>query len=114
MAQQHFDAVVVQGDTMFAVNAKAVANLAMKYHLPSAGIIEFARAGGLIGNGVDLIEAHRKLAVYVDKILKGAKPGDLPMEQATNFSLVINAKTARALGIAIPQSLLLRADEVIE
>jgi putative ABC transport system substrate-binding protein len=99
---------------MFAVNGKAIAELAIKHRLPSAGIVEFAEAGGLIGNGVDLIEAHRRLAHYVDKILKGAKPSDLPVEQATKFELVINAKTAKAIGTAVPQSLLLRANRVIE
>jgi putative tryptophan/tyrosine transport system substrate-binding protein len=114
MVQRHVDAVVVQGDTMFAVNAKVVADLAIKHRLPSAGIVEFAGAGGMIGNGPDLLEGHRRAATYVDKILKGANPGDLPIEQATKFQLVINLKTAKALGITIPQSLLLRADEVIK
>ena len=114
MVQRHVDAVVVQGDTMFAVNAKAVADLAIKHRLPSAGIVEFAKAGGMIGNGPDQLEGHRRAATYVDKILRGAKPGELPIEQATKFQLVINLKTAKALGLTIPQSLLLRADEVIQ
>jgi putative ABC transport system substrate-binding protein len=114
MVARRIDAVVVQGDTMFAVNAKAVADAALKYHLPSAGIVEFAKAGGMIGNGPDLLEGHRRAATYVDKILKGAKPGDLPIEQATRFQLLINLKTAKALGITVPQSLLLRADEVTQ
>jgi putative ABC transport system substrate-binding protein len=114
MATKRIDAVVVQGDTMFAVNAKAVADLAIKHRLPSAGIVEYAEAGGMIGSGADLIEGHRRAATYVDKILKGANPGDLPIEQATKFKLVINVKTAKALGITIPQSQLLRADVVIE
>jgi len=113
MVASRIDAVVVQGDTMFAVNAKAVADAAIKHHLPSAGIVEFAKAGGMIGNGPDLLEGHRRVATYVDKILNGAKPGDLPIEQATKFQLVINLKTAKALGLTIPQTLLLRADEVI-
>jgi putative tryptophan/tyrosine transport system substrate-binding protein len=113
MVQRHVDAIIVQGDTMFAVNAKAIADLAIKHGLPSAGIVEFAEAGGMIGNGVDQLEGHRRAATYVDKILKGANPGDLPIERATKFRLVINLKTAKALGITVPQSLLLRADEVI-
>jgi putative ABC transport system substrate-binding protein len=113
MVQRHVDAIVVQGDTMFAVNAKAVAELAIKHRLPSAGIVEYAEAGGMIGSGADLIEGHRRAATYVDKILKGANPGDLPIEQANKFQLVINLKTAKALGLAIPQSLILRADDVI-
>jgi putative ABC transport system substrate-binding protein len=114
MVQKHVDAVVVQGDTMFAVNAKAIADVAIKHGLPSAGIIEFAEGGGMIGSGADLLEGHRRAAAYVDKILKGANPGDLPIERATKFKLVINLKTAKALGLTIPQSLLLRADDVIE
>jgi putative tryptophan/tyrosine transport system substrate-binding protein len=114
MVQKNVDAIVVQGDTMFAVNAKAVADLAIKHRLPSVGIVEYAEAGGMIGNGADLIEGHRRAAFYVDKILKGANPGELPIEQATKFQLVINLKTAKALGFTIPQSLLLRADEVIQ
>jgi len=114
MVQRRADAIVVQGDTMFTVNAKVVADLAMKYRLPSVGIPEYAEAGGMIGIGANMIEGYRRAAVYVDKILKGANPGDLPIEGATNFRLVINQKTAKALGLAIPQSLLLRADEVIQ
>lgn len=114
MAQNHVDAVVVQGDTMFSVNAKAVSDLAIKHRLPLAGIVEFAKAGSMIGNGPDLLEGHRRAATYLDKILKGANPGDLPIEQATKFQLVINLKTAKLLGITIPQSLLVRADDVIQ
>jgi len=114
MVQRRADAIVVQGDTMFTVNAKVVADLAIKYRLPSVGIPEYAEAGGMIGIGANMIEGYRRAAVYVDKILKGANPGDLPIEGATNFRLVINQKTAKALGLAIPQSLLLRADEVIQ
>jgi len=111
---RRIDAVIVQGDTMFAVNAKAIAGLAVKHGLPSAGIAEFADAGGLIGYGADLLEGHRRAAIYVDKVLKGANPGDLPIERATKFQLVINLKTARSLGLTIPQSLLLRTDKIIQ
>ena len=114
MVQRHVDAIVIQGDTMFIVNARALADLAIKYRLPSAGVLEYAEAGGMIGSGADLTENHRRAATYVDKILKGANPGDLPIEQATKFQLVINLKTAKALGLTIPQSLLLSADEVIQ
>jgi putative ABC transport system substrate-binding protein len=114
MAEKGCGAVLVQGDTMFAVNGKALADLAIKHRFPSAGIVEFAEAGGLIGVGVDMVEGHRRLAPYVDKILKGANPGDLPIEQATNFDLVVNAKTAKAIGLTIPQSLLLRANRLVQ
>jgi putative ABC transport system substrate-binding protein len=113
MVKRHVDAMVVQGDTMFTVN-RAVADLAIKYRLPSVGIPEYAEAGGMIGNGADSIKGYRRAAAYVDKILKGADPGDLPIEGATKFQLVINLKTAKTLGLTIPQLLLLRADEVIE
>ena len=91
-----------------------IADLAVRHGLPSAGIVEFAEAGGMIGSGQDQLEGHRRAATYVDKILKGANPGDLPIEQATKFQLVINVRTAKALGLTIPQSLLLRADNVIQ
>jgi putative ABC transport system substrate-binding protein len=114
MVRQHVDAMVVQSDTMFTVNARGVADLAIKYRLPSVGIPEYAEAGGMIGSGADLIEGHRRAATYVAKILRGANPGDLSIEAATRFQLVINQKTAKALGLTITQSLLLRADQVIE
>jgi putative ABC transport system substrate-binding protein len=98
---------------MFTVNAKTIADLAVKHRLPSAGLDGFAEAGGLIAYGANPLEGHRRAAVFVDKILKGANPGDLPIERATRFVLVINLKTAKALGLTIPPSLLARADEVI-
>jgi len=88
---------------------------ALKHRLPVlAGLREYVDGGALLFYGPDGIAMHRRAAVYVDRILKGAKPADLPVEQPTKFDLVINLKTAKALGLTIPSSLLLRADQVIE
>ena len=91
-----------------------MAALAAKYRLPSVGTNEYAEAGGLIGYGVNDAQLFRRGAYFVDKILKGAKPGDLPIERPTRFELVLNKKTARALSIKIPESILIRADREIE
>lgn len=109
------NALVIGQDGLMQANGKHIVELASKYRLPAiypAG--EYVDDGGLIGHGVSYPDLYRRAATYVDKILKGAKAGDLPIEQATRFDLVINLKTAKALGIAIPQSVLLRADRVIE
>ena len=107
-------AVVVQSDTLFSARFPAIADLAARQRIASVGILGFAHAGGLIGYSSNRTEAWRHTMVYVDRILKGAKPADLPVEQAMKIELAINLKTAKALGITIPQSLLLRADEVIQ
>jgi ABC-type uncharacterized transport system substrate-binding protein len=92
-----------------------IVEFAAKKRLPGMyGVREFVDAGGLMSYGIDTREVYRRAATYVDKILKGAKPADLPVEQPTKFELVINMKTAKALGLTIPQSVLVRADEVIE
>jgi putative ABC transport system substrate-binding protein len=114
MAKRRVDAAVVVDEAMLIANANAIAALAVRQKLPSIGFLEFAEAGGLMAYGVNLIETFRRAAYFVDKILKGAKPADLPIERATKFGLVINRLTARAVGITIPQSILLRADRVIE
>jgi putative ABC transport system substrate-binding protein len=112
--QGRTDAVVVSTDTLFRANDIEIAGFAIKERLPSSGPKEFAAAGGLIGYGADAVDLYRHAAYFVDRILKGAKPDDLPIERATKLDLVINLKTAKALGITIPQSLLVRADDVIQ
>ena len=96
-------------------NRKRIVNLTLKTQLPSVyNSKEFGEAGGLLSYSADPGDSYMRVANYVDKILKGAKAADLPVEQPTKFELVINLKTAKALGLAIPQSLLLRADELIQ
>jgi len=114
MADKRADAVMITDDLVFITNRKAIATLTSKHRLPSAGFAEFAHDGGLIGYGVNYVEIVRRAAYFIDKILKGAKPADLPVERATRFQLVMNLQTAKALGLTVPQSLILRADEVIE
>jgi len=108
-------AVIVPSDVLFNLNRDKIAALAISHRLPSMfGVREYVEAGGLMSYGESFREFFRRAASHVDKIIKGAKPGDLPIEQPSRFYLTINRKTARALGITIPQSLLGRADEVIE
>jgi len=114
MAKSRIDAVVVAQDALFNTNVGAIADLAAKKRLPSAGNGIFAQAGGSIGYGVNFPNNYRRAAHFVDKILRGAKPADLPVEQPTKFELVINLKTAKAIGLTIPQTLLQRADQVIQ
>src|SRR6266568_7374729 len=107
--------VLVLSTPLFMGGARRLAELAMTYKLPTMfGPREHAEAGGLLSYGPDRADLYRRAATYVDKILKGAKPGDLPVQQAAKFELVINLKTAKALGLTIPPSLLGRADEVIQ
>src|SRR5262245_6301130 len=107
-------AVETGDDTIFIANIGAIAALATKGRLVSIGPKDLAQAGGLVGYGVDFFATYRSAAVFVDKILKGAKPRDLPIEQATKFEVVLNLKTAKTLGLEIPATVLARADEVIE
>jgi putative ABC transport system substrate-binding protein len=113
--QQHADALWVVGDPIFHNPAQRIPDLAARANLPAMYLVrEMVAAGGLMSYGPDFIELNRRGAVYADRILKGAKPADLAVEQPTKFQLVINLKTAKALGVTIPQSVLLRANEVIE
>ena len=114
MVKQRVGAVVFNEDPMFLANGKLIADLAAKRRLPSIAGSEFVEAGGLMSYGVNLLGLYRRAAFFVDKILKGTKPGDIPIEQATRFELIVNLKTAKALGVNIPQTLLQRADKVIE
>jgi putative ABC transport system substrate-binding protein len=115
IARKQVDGVLVLTDSMFGIHRTRLAELAATYRLPTLyGIREFVVAGGLLAYGVNVVDYAEGAAVYVDRILKGAKPADLPVEQPTKFELVINLKTAKALGLTIPPSLLARADEVIE
>jgi putative ABC transport system substrate-binding protein len=108
-------ALLTLADPFTRANRQQIVDLAARMRLPSIyELREFAEAGGLISYGPSLVGMHRRAAVYIDKILKGARPGDLPVEQPSVFELIVNLKTARALGIRIPQSVLLRADRVIE
>src|SRR5262249_15538612 len=100
---------------MFFGERRRLAELALKHRLPTVhSSREYVDAGGLVGYGANLPERFRRAAVFVDKILKGAKPADLPVEQPTKFELVINLKTAKQLGLTIPPAVLTRADEIIQ
>jgi putative ABC transport system substrate-binding protein len=114
MTKARVDALEISEDAAYFTYVISIANLAIKHRLPSISTSEFARAGVLIGYGVSRPDLFRRAAGYVDKIFKGAKPGDLPIEQPTQFEFIINMKTAKALGIKVPQSILLRSDAVIE
>jgi putative ABC transport system substrate-binding protein len=112
MAKQRVEALLVVANAMFTLHRARLANLAANNRLPSIhGLREEVEAGGY---GPSLVANSRRAAGFVDKILKGAKPADLPVEQPTKFDLVINLNTAKTLGLTIPPSLLLRADEVIQ
>ena len=114
MAATPVGGFVVTEDPMLIYNTEASAKLALKHRLAACGFPEFAEAGGLVAYGIDFPEMWRRAATFVDKILKGAKPADLPVEQATKFLTVVNLQTAKAIGVELPTSLLLRADQVIE
>ena len=113
-AAQHADAIVVFGDELTSREAPRVTALAANRHLPAIYLFRAFAPGGLIVYGPDIADLVRRAGDYVDKILRGTKPADLPVEQPTKFELIINMKTAKALGLTVPPSLLVRADELIE
>ena len=115
MVRERANGIVVAQDPVTFGSRSHVALLAARSRLPAVyGVREFAEAGGLMSYGPNIADQFRRAAIYVDKILKGAKPGALPIEQPTKFELVINLKAAKALGLTLPPSLVQRADQVIE
>jgi putative ABC transport system substrate-binding protein len=115
MVREHAQAVVVQADSVLFNYRGQIAEMGLRNGLPAASVArEFAEAGFLLTYGPDLRDLYRRSTVFVDKIFKGVKPSDLPVEQPTKFELTVNLKTARVLGLTIPPTLLARADEVIE
>jgi putative tryptophan/tyrosine transport system substrate-binding protein len=113
-AKSQLDTIVVVEDGLFVANRSRIAELAIKNRLPSVGFREYCQAGGLAAYGVDFPHIWRGAGAIVDKVLKGRKPEDLPIEQATRFELMLNLKTAKALGLDVPPAVLVRANEVIE
>jgi putative ABC transport system substrate-binding protein len=115
MTHEQASAVIVLVDAVLQNNRTRITDLAARHRLPAVyGLSEYAESGGLLAYGPNRLDMFRRAVTYVDRILKGAKPGDLPVEQPSTFALAINLKTAKALGLTIPPSLLLRADQVIE
>jgi ABC-type uncharacterized transport system substrate-binding protein len=114
MGAGRVDAVTAFEDSLIFANTRAIADAALERRLPSIGYLDLGEAGGLIAYGIDFPETFRRAAVFIDKILKGAKPSELPIEQPTKFKLVLNLKTAKLFGLTVPSRLLARADEVIE
>ena len=113
--KQRPDGLYVPGSPLMGANRKRIADFALKSRLPSMySNREYVDAGGLMSYGADVADSYRRVAYYVDRILKGAKPADLPVEQPTKFELVINLKTAKQIGLTIPQKVLARADKVIK
>ncbi len=114
-SKQRPDGLYVHGGGLMSANRKRITDFALKSRLPSVGSIrEYVDAGGLMYYGADIDDSYRRVATYVDKILKGTKPADLPVEQPTKFELVINLKTAKQIGVNIPPNVLARADKVIK
>jgi putative ABC transport system substrate-binding protein len=115
LVQQRANGLVISSEALFTNRSTLLAALSLRHGVPAIyQFREFAAAGGLMSYGPSLTDGHRLAGVYVGRILKGDKPADLPVQQSTKFELAINLKTAKALGLTIPQTLLQRADQVIE
>ena len=114
MAKESVDALAVIEDVILIANFKRIAELALKQRLPSISFVEYPDAGGLFGYGADFLALYRRAPFFVDKILKGAKPGEIPIERPTKFEFVINMKTAKALGLTLSNATRLRADRELE
>jgi ABC-type uncharacterized transport system substrate-binding protein len=115
LVRERPDAVFVSLDTLFADRRVQLVHLASRHAVPSTyALRDFVEAGGLMSYGTNFVDAYRQVGLYAGRILKGAKPADLPVVQSSKFELVINAQTARMLGLTVPPSLLATADEVIE
>jgi putative tryptophan/tyrosine transport system substrate-binding protein len=115
LIQSQAGGLVISSDSFFFTRSEQLATLAGRYAMPTIfGFREFPVAGGLMSYGGNIADSHRWLGVYTGRILKGEKPADLPVQQATKIDLIINLKTAKALGLSVPPALLLRADELIE
>jgi len=115
MTREHAEALLVLGDLLTLTHRIRIVDLVAKGRLPAMyGLREFVEAGGLMAYGPSLPDLFRRAAYYVDRILKGTKPGDLPVEQPVKFELVINLKTTKTLGLSLPRSLLFQANEVIQ
>lgn len=112
-ARRHKVALIID-DPITISNAKVMADAALKHRIATAGFVEYAEAGGLLGYGVSLIAMWRRAAFFVDRIVRGANPGEIPVERATTFDFVVNRRTARAIEASIPAAVLLRADRVID
>jgi putative ABC transport system substrate-binding protein len=115
LSKQPGSALIVAPDTFSEVNGDFIVSRAAQYRVPAVyAISRYAKRGGLMSYGPNLLDAVKRATTYVDRILKGEKPGDLPVQAPVKFDLVVNLKTARTLGLTVPESFLLRADEVIE
>ena len=114
MAKQRVDAVVVANQGLFITQSSRLAELALKHRIPMIGNPEFAEAGSLLGYGASILDNFRRVGYFVDRIAKGANPATMPIEQPTTFELVVNLKTAKALGITLPPSVMVRAERVIQ